>query len=622
MPINTACPAFGRRHPLALAAAFLAAAFAPVLLTHAEAQPANRPARGGTAQTQPLKVIQLPIRTDGPKSLDPVEGSTTYDNMACSQIYETLLDFKYTSVNEMQPVLLEEMPTSDDEGKTWNFRLKRGIHFHDSPAFGTTNGKGRELVTDDVFYSLKRIFDPRFGLKNEWLLKDTIEGLDEFAEEQRQAVAANGKFDYDAPVSGFVKVSDHEFKIILKRPVYRFLYVLTMFQTAIVPREAVEHFGNRFASNPVGTGPFIFESWTPKDRFVVNRNPNYHPMYYPAANEWSPEDRRLRLHRAAGQRLPIADRLEFTMFVQDQPMWLQFRAGNLGYTEVPAEYFEEAFDKRTRQLLPEFQRRGIVAHANPLLDFIFRGFNMEDELLGGYTPEKRALRQAIHLAIDLREFDEVFYNGINVIYDGPIPPGLDGHPENGQGPVSWRGPRLELARRKLAEAGYPEGRGLPPIRFYTSRGGNNAEQVELMRRQLAAVNIRLEPQLVDFSELIRITNDRQAPMFGFAWGSDYPDAENNLALFYSPNASPGSNHYNYSRPEYDALYEQILVMRPGPERTAIYEQMRDMIVEDCPYIGSMARTRFYLVAPWMLNAKPTERFYSWFKYLDVDDARR
>jgi oligopeptide transport system substrate-binding protein len=605
--------------PVALAAALLAAAGTVLLTPAAQAQPA-RSARAGTGGTEALKVIQLPIRTDGPKSLDPVEGSTTYDNMACSQVYETLLDFKYTNVNEMQPLLLEAMPTSEDGGKTWNFKLKKGVRFHDNPCF--PGGKGRELVTDDVFYSLKRIFDPRFGLKNEWLLAGTIEGMDDYAKAQQDAVKAGGTYDYNAPVSGFVKSSDHEFQIVLTKPVYRFLYVLTMFQTSVVPHEAVKHFGTRFASNPVGTGPFMFESWTPKDRYIVVRNPNYREETYPAASEWSSDDRRLRLHRAAGQKLPIADRLEFTMFVQDQPMWLQFRAGNLGYTEVPAEYFEEAYDKRTRQLLPDFQRRGIQSHANLLLDMIFRGFNMEDELLGGYTSEKKALRQAIHLAIDQEEFNQVFYNGINIIYDGPIPPGLEGHPENGRAPKSWRGPNLELARQKLAEAGYPDGRGLPPIKFYTSRGGNNAEQVELLRRQLAAVNIRLDPQLVDFSELIRIVNDRQAPMFGFAWGSDYPDAENNLALFYTPNASPGSNHYNYSNPEYDALYEQILVMEPGPERTAIYEKMRDMIIDDCAYVGSMARTRFYLVAPWMLNAKPTERFYSWYKYLDVDNSRR
>ena len=142
------------------------------------------------------------------------------------------------------------------------------------------------------------------------------------------------------------------------------------------------------------------------------------------------------------------------------------------------------------------------------------------------------------------------------------------------------------------------------------------------RAELAEVGIRLDPQLVDFSELIRVTNDRKAPMFSFAWSSDYPDGENNLALFYSPNASPGSNHFNYGRSDYDELYGQILGMGPSPERTALYEKMRDMIIEDVPYIGSMARTRHYLQNPWVVNFKPTERYWSWFKHLDVDDSAR
>jgi oligopeptide transport system substrate-binding protein len=247
---------------------------------------------------------------------------------------------------------------------------------------------------------------------------------------------------------------------------------------------------------------------------------------------------------------------------------------------------------------------------------------MEDELVGGYTPEKRALRQAIHLAIDLDEINQVFYNNSYAVYDGPIPVGLDGHPEGGQAPISWRGPRLELARQKLAEAGYPEGRGLPPIRYYTSRGGVRARVVELVQRQLAQINVRVEPHLVDFSELIRITNRRQAPMFHFAWLTDYPDAENNLALFYSPNASPGSNHFNYNNPEFDALYEKIRTMPPSEERTEIYVRMRDMILLDTPYVGSMGRTQRYLMQPWLQNAKPTERYWSWIKFLDVDRSEQ
>jgi len=568
-----------------------------------------------TARAQE-KVAHLPIRTDGPKNLDPVQGSTTYDNMACVQVYETLLINKYASPMEMEPLLLAEMPTSDDGGKTWKFRLKEGVMFHHDPCF--PDGVGRELVSEDVFYSLKRHADPAYEFENWWLLENTILGFDDY----KNRNSASKSINYDEQVEGFRAITDYEFEIELVEPVYRFLYVMSMFQTAVVPREAVEYYKEDFSFHTVGTGPFILDDFVPKKHLHFVKNPNYHEIFYPAADEWSKDDRRNRMHRAAGKRVPFLDRLEMTMYVQDQPMWLRFDEGTLGYTQVPAEYFEKAFDSRTKQLKPEMRARGIRSHNNELLDFIFRGFNMEDELVGGYSEEKKALRQAINLAIDLDEFSNTFYQGNTVQYDGPIPPGLDGHPEGGTAPVSYRGANRELAREKLALAGYPNGEGLPPIKFYTSGGGNNAEQVELLKRQLEEVGIQIEPILVDFSTLIQFVNTKKAPFFGFAWSSDYPDGENNLALFYGPNESPGSNHYNYKNDEYDALYEQIRVMGPSPERTAIYEQMRDMVIEDAPYVGSMARKRYYLINPWLLNCKPTERYYSWFKFLDVDDSKR
>lgn len=562
------------------------------------------------------KVMQLPIRTDGPKSLDPVEGSTTYDNMACAQFYETLLTNKYADPMAMEPLLLAEMPTSPDGGTTWKFKLKPDVYFHDNECF--PGGKGRTVTADDVFYSIKRLADEKYKLENWWLLDGTILGFNEYKDAQNAA----DEFDFDAPVEGFRKTSDLEFEIVLTKPVYRFLYILGMFQTSVVPREAVEYYGADFPRNPVGTGPFILDSWVPKQSLTANKNPNYHPVYYPDRGEWSSADKRSRLHRAAGKQVPFVDRIEFTMFVEDQPMWLEFSKGKLGYTQVPEDYFTDAFDLASKELKEDWLRQDIRAHSNLLLDFTFRGFNMEDELLGGYTPEKRALRRAISYAIDLQEINETFYNGRRIVYDGPIPPGLDGHPEDHSVDIAARGPNLSRAKQLLAEAGYPNGEGLPAIRFYTSQTTINNAVSEMVKRQLAEVNIKFEPVFLDFSTLIENINKKKAPMFGFAWSSDYPDAENNLALFYGPNEAPGSNHYNYKNPEYDALYEQILTMGPSAERTAIYEKMRDMVLDDCAYVGGMARERFYLINPWLLNCKPTERYYGWFKYLDVDDSER
>ncbi|MFM9994532.1 MAG: ABC transporter substrate-binding protein [Phycisphaerales bacterium] len=582
------------------------------------------------AQAKAEKVIRIPVRTDGAKNLDPVKGSTQYDNQACAQVYETLLQWKYLKRPlELEPLLLTEMPrpTDNPDGtRTWKFTLKPGVKFHDDPCF--PGGKGRELMTDDVFYSWKRLADPLYEYENWWLVENTIVGFDEFKAAQKAAVDAGKAFDYAAPVAGFRKLSDREFEVVLKEPIFRFMYVLTQFQTAIVPREAVEKYGATFSIHPVGTGPFkVAEGdWKQGISIIYRRNPNYHECVYrselPLDAKAAARDRQLGFDTAAGRRLPLVDRVEVTFYVYDPPMWLDFESGKLDFTQVPPEYFEKAFVVRTRKLRPEYAARGVVDHADTLLDFIFRGFNMEDPVVGGYGEKPRKLRQALSLAYDLEFMNESFYNGTVTVYDGPIPPGLDGYPADGVAERSYRGPDIDEARRLLAEAGYPGGAGLPPLDYYTSRGGNQKEQTDREQQFLEAIGVKLNARLVDFSELIEAVNDKKAQFFSFAWGSDYPDAENNLALFYSRNKAPGANHYNYDRPEYDALYEKIRTMAPGPERTAIYERMRDMLIEDAPFIGSMGRIRYYVVNPWLRNFKPTEDFHNWYKYVDVDEAKR
>ena len=570
-------------------------------------------------QGKQLKVLRLPMRASGPGSLDPAIGSTVYDNECASLFYETLVQYKYLArPYELEPLLLAEMPEISADGLHYKFKLRAGLRFHDDACF--PGGKGRELVTDDVFYSWKRLADKDYNYKNYWLIENTIQGLDEYKDAQAKRREAGQPHDYAAPVSGLVKIDDHAFEVVLKQPVTSFLWKPSQFQTSIVPHEASEKYGTELGRRAVGTGPFVFEQWIDKKSLTAQRNPSFHEEHYPSEHE--PEDEPLGLHVAAGQKLPIADRVEITMFSLENPMWLEFLSGKLDYVQVPAENYLEAFHKRSRKLKKEFEDKGIVAHAVPLLDFIFRGFNMEDPLLGGYTDKARWLRQAIHLAVDHEELNDSYYNGTNILYDGMIPPGLAGYPPDGKGPVSWLGSDVERSKELLAKAGYPEGKGLPVIDFYTSVEGNTPEQAEMVKRQVARVGIQLNLRTLRFADLIAAIDQKKAGFFGFAWSSDYPDGENNLSLFYGPNEAPGANHFNYKNPEYDKLYEKIRVMQPSEERTKLYEEMRDMVLRDTPFVGSMARTRFYLVQPWLKNYKPSEQFFNWHKYMDVDEQKR
>jgi len=573
-------------------------------------------------------VLRVAMPTTGPKTVDPVRGSTVYENRAASLVYETLLQYKYlVRPPELEPLLLAEMPRREEvtiidpetgeEVTTakYHFKLKQGVHFHNDPCF--PDGKGREMVAGDVIYSWKRMANLENDPQAWWLFKDTILGFDEYRDEQNARVKQGGEFDYEASVAGFQILGDHEFTVTLKEPVYRFLYVLAMFQTAVVPREAVEKYGDEFGIHPVGTGPFTLspEDFELNVKMTFHRNPDYHGVY---PTEHMPEDIEAGLAADAGKQLPFLDGIEITMYPNEQPMWLEFKEGKLDMTAVPYKFFSDAFVKRTRTLRDEFVAQGLQDYQYLTLDFIFRGFNMEDELLGGYSEEKKALRQAIHLAVNLEEMNEAFYEETLINYDGPIPPGLEGHPKNHTAPTSFRGPDLQRARELLAKAGYPDGEGLPEISYYTGKSDTSKEMAEMLKRQLSKIGVKLKPVLSDFPTLMDTINKKQAPFFGFAWKSDYPDAENNLALFYGPNESPGANHYNYKREEYDDLYRRIRTMPPSPERTELYVKMRDMIIEDCPYVGSSARRAFVLVRPWLMNYKPTDVFDNWYKYLRLE----
>ena len=572
---------------------------------------------------QPEVVLHLPMSTTGPNSLDPVRGSSTYDNRACGFVYESLLEYEYLHRPfKLKPCLLEEMPESLDNGKRFRFKLKKGIRFHDDPCF--PDGKGREVIADDIFYSLKRMADNQNQPKGWWLLKDSIVGFDEYRDQQNEA----DQFDYDVPVEGMVKISDYEFEIRLNEPFYRFIYTLAMFQTAVVPREAVDHYGERFSRHPIGTGPYLLKHWQTASRMTFVRNPTYRLETYPDdpgmnkdGSEPYPgyqEDVQLGFYDDAGKPLPLNDRVQVTMYVEAQPMWLKFLNREIDYTTTDRNAYEQAFIKRNRRLRQSFVDRGIRSSPVPLLDMIYNGFNMEDPEFGGYEDKKKYVRQAISLMYNYDELNAAFYSGQNLIYDGPIPAGMDGHPENHRAPKSYRGLNIQKARKLLAKAGHPDGKGLPPLQFFTSRQPDSIAMAEMNKRNLAKIGIRMKIESVDFATLSERLREKRAPFFGLAWGSDYPDAENNLQLFYGPYKSPSSNNFNYDRPEFNKLYEEARVMSPCEERTQKYIQMRDMVIEDCPMIGSMARTRNYLNHSHLKNFKPVEVFSNWPKYLNIE----
>lgn len=559
------------------------------------------------------KVAHLALRAKV-GSLDPVKSSTQYAGLSQAQIYEPLFSYKYlVRPYELEPLLAAEMPDISDDGLVYTIKLREGVLFHDNECFEESDGIGREMVAQDFIYSLKRMTDKALNPGGWWLYQDRIVGFDAY-QQRMQERDAGEPFDWDADIEGLQTLDDHTIQIKLLRPFPQFLFILAMGYTAVMPRECAEYYGLEFGANPVGTGPFMLRSWSRGNRLVLDANPKYRHVEYPS--EASEEAIALGLDAPAGQKIPFLDAIVFHIFEQDQPMWLKFRVGDIDMVQVPAEYHDAIFHG-DNELRPKFVKGGVHNYNLPLLDFIYRGFNMEDELIGLPGGDSaRYLRQAISMVWDTGEVNDAFYNNTCILYDGPIPPGLDGYKKGITSP--YRGPNIDAAKELLAKAGYPEGKGLPALQYEISRSGNSQEQAEMFTRQLKKIGVKIDVNTNSFPELSDKLKRKKAQMFGLAWGADYPDAENFLQLFYGPNEAPGSNNFNYKNPEYDALYNQTRTMLPSPERTAIYEQMREMLIEDVASFGSMARTRFYVWNDRLKNAMPAEVWYHWYKYLDVE----
>ncbi len=539
-------------------------------------------------------------------TLDPVRTSSTYDNEVQSQMYEGLFTYKYlVRPYQLEPLLAKSMPTVSEDGLTYTIDIREGVLFHDDKCF--PNGKGRELVARDFVYSFKRMADSKNSPTGWWIFADRIRGFDEF--QKRMGDRGEAPFGWDEKVEGLQAIGKYQLQIKLVRPFPQLLYVLAMGYSFVLPRECAEFYGKEIVTHPVGTGAFRLREWVPGSRFILDKNPSYRDVRYPS--EASPEFEHLL--GDAGKRVPFLDAIVYHVFERDQPMWLKFRVGDLDMSQMPSEYHSDVLDENLN-LRPNFVEEGISNYNLKLLDMIYRGFNMEDPIVG-QGEKAKLLRQAISLAYDATELNDAFYNNTAVLYDAPVPPGLDSYVPGITSP--YRGPDLEKARELMIKAGYPGGKGLPTIVYDTSTGGNVPEQAEMTARALKRIGVNVEVKLNSFSELSNKLKKKKSQMFGLAWGADYPDAENFLQLFYGPNEAPGSNNFNYKKDEFDALYNASRILQPSPERTALYQNMREILIEDAPSFGHMARTRYYLWHRRLKNVLPDEVFDGWRKYLDI-----
>ena len=551
------------------------------------------------------------------RGFDPVKAGDVASAIAASKVFEGLLQYSYLDrPYQIEPLLAESMPAVSRDGLTYTFKIRQGVYFQDDPCFTATGGKGRELVAEDFVYSMKRISDLKNGSSGYWAFNERIVGLDAW----RESTGGETPSDYGREVEGLRALDRYTLQIKLTRPYPQLLWILTMHYSFAVPREAVEYYGLEFVNHPVGTGPYVLKSYRQNYRYEFVRNPKWvetgridrYPIRAPAGTD-------PQLLEDAGKPIPFIDRIVQYVIEDSTTEWLMFLTGQLESSGVSRDNWD-AVITQDKMLAGELAKRGIRLLSSPTLDLFYIGFNMDDPVVG----KNKKLRQAMTCAFNTEEYIQ-FYNQRIIRPNGPIPSGVSGYSDRPT-PFPFN---LARARKLMVEAGYPEGndprtgrRLQLTLELGSAENPEFRQAAELFANFMEKIGIVVKLSYNNWPTFLEKMERRQAQLFSLGWVADYPDAENFLQLFYTPNSSPGPNHSNYSNATFDKLYEQVREMQDTPERTALYQQMADLVVEDCPWIFTSNPLAYGLQHQWLKNYVYHDFPYGMIKYYKVDLEER
>ena len=458
-------------------------------------------------------------------SLDPAFAKQLSDIWAINQLFNGLVQLD-DELN-VKPDIAKKWSISEN-GKSYMFTLRNDVYFHKHKLFGIDST--RIVNAHDFDYSFKRLINNDIASPGGWVLQN---------------------------VTDFGATSDTTFVVNLKKPFPPFLGLLTMKYCSVVPKEAVDYFGNSFRSNPIGTGPFKFKLWVENTKLVLRKNNHYHEK------------------DIEGRQLPYLEAVSVTFLPDKQSEFLQLVQGNIDFLSGLDPSFKDDIINPDGNLSERYKDK-LTMESGDYLNTEYLGILMDSD---NSEVSSLNIRKAINYGFDRQKMIQYLRNGIGTpAVNGFIPKGLPSF-SNFEGYSYQPVKAIEYINLYKSETGNLN----PEITITTN--SQYVDLCEYIQRELEKIGLIVHVDVVPPSTLRQSKASGKLPIFRASWVADYPDAENYLSLFYSKNFAPnGPNYMHYNNEEFDKLYEKVFVTTNKDERYKLYQQMDSLIIEDAPIV--------------------------------------
>lgn len=571
----------------------------------------------------PWKVLRYSMEK-AETGFDPAQVPDAYSREIIDNIIEPPLRYDLLARPlKLRLATAQSLPEMAADFRELTLKIRPGIFFADDPAF---HGRARELTAADYAYSLRRHFDPRLhSVAYADLLGDDILGLQALRERAQNRAMP---FDYDSPVEGLRVVDRYTLRIRFGHPSPRFpLKLAESIYAGAIAREVAEMYGDAIMEHPVGTGPYRLVQWRRASFIALERNPRFRDEFYdeqPAADDIEGRATAQRLH---GRREPMIDRVEVSIIEEPQPSWLAYVGGAFDMTLVPYEFAVVAAPGG--HLAANLARRGMHLHLVSQPDVLYTYFNMDDPVVGGYTPERVALRRAIALGYDNAEEIRLLRKPLAIPAQGFVAPLVSGYDPayrsnmNDYDPVRARALLDMYGYVDVNGDGYrerPNGGAL--VLHMATQPDTTARQLnELWQKKMDAIGIRIVFERKQWPEQMKQSRAGKLQMWTLGASSDEPDPEDLLALGYGPSKGEG-NWSRFDLPDFNADFRRIHELPDGAERAMAVAQAQKLLLAYMPMKTHVHRVRLVLAQPW-LEGYPANPFVNgYWRFLDIDAARR